>query len=69
MPGSVVTSLLKRVREDHEQMPVVSLAYDGQAEGGTQTRLEAFMHQVKEFHQRKTRRAPARHAKATAGRA
>jgi hypothetical protein len=57
------------VREDHEQMPVVSLAYDGQAEGGTQTRLEAFMHQVKEFHQRKTRRAPARHAKATAGRA
>ena len=52
MPGSIVAALLKRVREDHEQMPVVSLAYDGQAEDSTLTRLEAFMHQVREFHQR-----------------
>jgi len=56
MPGSIVRALLKRVREDHEQMPVVSLAYDGQAEGSTTTRLEAFMHQVSEFHRRRHRR-------------
>jgi len=53
MPGNICAALLKRVREDHEQVPVVSLAYDGQNLGGKLTRLEAFMHQVKEFHRRK----------------
>jgi predicted nucleotide-binding protein (sugar kinase/HSP70/actin superfamily) len=68
MPGSIVSALLKRVREDHEQMPVVSLAYDGQPEGSTLTRLEAFMHQVKEFHRRKPRRRTRTYAGATADR-
>jgi predicted nucleotide-binding protein (sugar kinase/HSP70/actin superfamily) len=68
MPGSIVTALLKRVREDHEQMPVVSLSYDGQPEGSTLTRLEAFMHQVKEFHRRKTRCPTRTYAGATVGR-
>ena len=67
MPGSIVTALLKRVREDHEQMPVVSLAYDGQAEGNTRTRIEAFMHQVKEFHRRKRKRAERMHVDVAAG--
>ncbi|HUV39595.1 MAG TPA: acyl-CoA dehydratase activase-related protein, partial [Planctomycetota bacterium] len=68
MPGSIVTALLKRVREDHEQMPVVSLAYDGQAEGNTLTRVEAFMHQVKEFHRRKRRHVERMHVDTAAGR-
>jgi hypothetical protein len=57
MPGSIVAVLLKSVREDHDQMPVVSLSYDGQAEGNTLTRVEAFMHQVKEYHRRRGSRA------------
>ena len=60
MPGSIVTAVLKRVREDCDQMPVVSLSYDGQSEGGTVTRLEAFMHQVREFHRRQLRRTHRR---------
>ena len=54
--GTIVATLIKRVREDHEQIPVVNLAYDGQAEGNLLTRIEAFMHQVKEFHDRGRRR-------------
>jgi predicted nucleotide-binding protein (sugar kinase/HSP70/actin superfamily) len=67
MPGSIVTALLKRVREDHDQMPVVSLAYDGQSEGSTLTRLEAFMHQVREFHRGRPKRPSRRHSGVTVG--
>ncbi len=55
MPGAIVSAVLKSVREDHDQMPIVSLSYDGQPEGSTLTRLEAFMHQVKAFHKRRAR--------------
>ncbi len=67
MPGSIVSSVLKRVREDHEQMPVVSLSYDGQPEGGTLTRLEAFMHQVREYHRGRARRRTRRRVRVGVG--
>ena len=67
MPGSIVTALLKRVREDHQQLPVVSLSYDGQSEGSTLTRLEAFMHQVKAFHRRSRRPRSRTYETAAAG--
>ena len=56
MPGNVVTALLRQIREDTDHMPVVSLAYDGQPAESTQTRIEAFMHQVREFHQKRRAR-------------
>ena len=49
MPGSVVTMLLKRVREEHGLVPVLTVACDGQRSMGTRMRLEAFMHQVHEY--------------------
>ncbi len=49
MPGTIVTALLKKVREDYENIPVISLAYDGTQHAGTDTRLEAFMHQAKQY--------------------
>ena len=67
MPGAIVTAVLKPVREDYHQIPVVSLAYDGQAEGNTLTRLEAFMHQVKEFHRRSRRSTGRIHIDVAAG--
>jgi len=44
-----VTALLKKVREDHDNLPIISLAYDGTQHAGTETRLEAFIHQAKQY--------------------
>ncbi|UCE17126.1 MAG: CoA activase [Gemmatimonadota bacterium] len=53
MPGMVVIAISKRFREDYDNVPWLNLAYDGQEETQSLTRLEAFMHQVTQFHQRK----------------
>ncbi|HEX9021168.1 MAG TPA: acyl-CoA dehydratase activase [Nitrospirota bacterium] len=49
MPGTIATALLKRVREDHDNIPLLNIAYEGQGDTQTITRLEAFMHQAKMF--------------------
>ncbi len=49
MPGTIVTAILKKVREDYENIPIISLAYDGTQHAGTNTRLEAFMHQARQY--------------------
>jgi predicted CoA-substrate-specific enzyme activase len=49
MPGTVVTAVLKRMRRDCEDFPCLSIAYDGQEQANTMTRLEAFVHQAKQF--------------------
>ncbi len=53
MPGTVVNSLFKRFREDHDNIPFLNLAYDGQEQSHTRTRLEAFMYQVRQFQERR----------------
>jgi len=53
MPGTVVNSLFKRFREEHDNIPFLNLAYDGQEQSHTRTRLEAFMYQVRQFHERR----------------
>lgn len=50
MPGTIVTALLKRFREDHNGIPFLNMAYDGQEQTGTLTRFEAFMYQVYQYH-------------------
>ena len=47
MPGTIVTAISKRLREDLQFIPFLSLAYDGLDEVHSQTRLEAFMYQVR----------------------
>ncbi|MFQ5956689.1 MAG: acyl-CoA dehydratase activase, partial [Candidatus Brocadiales bacterium] len=49
MPGTVVNALLERFQKDHDGIPIIKMAFDGQEETNEQTRLEAFMHQA---HQR-----------------
>ena len=51
MPGNIVNALMKRFREDHGSLPYLPMAMDGQEQSGTRIRLEAFMHQVKQFAQ------------------
>jgi len=48
MPGTIVNALLKRFREDHQNIPFLNLSYDGQEQTNTRTRLEAFMYQVQQ---------------------
>jgi predicted CoA-substrate-specific enzyme activase len=57
MPGTIVSTLLKRYREEHNNIPILNMAYDGQEQTNTLTRLEAFMYQAKEFQNRKNKRA------------
>ena len=52
MPGTVVNSLFSRFREEHDNIPFLNLAYDGQEQTHTLTRLEAFMYQVRQFQKR-----------------
>jgi predicted nucleotide-binding protein (sugar kinase/HSP70/actin superfamily) len=49
MPGNVVTALLKSFREDHNNIPVLNIACDGQEQTNSLARLEAFMYQVLQF--------------------
>ncbi len=56
MPGTIVSALLKRYREENNNIPILNMAYDGQEQTNTLTRLEAFMHQAREFQNRRTRR-------------
>ncbi|MEJ2671154.1 MAG: acyl-CoA dehydratase activase [Deltaproteobacteria bacterium] len=53
MPGTVVNSLFKRFREHHDNIPFLNLAYDGQEQTHTRTRLEAFMYQVRQYQDRR----------------
>lgn len=53
MPGTIVTAILKKIREDHQNIPILSMAFDGHKQANTLTRLEAFMHQVKQYHEKK----------------
>jgi predicted CoA-substrate-specific enzyme activase len=53
MPGTVVNSLMGRFREEHRHIPFLNLAYDGQEQTHTCTRLEAFMYQVRQFQNRR----------------
>ncbi len=53
MPGTIVSTLLKRYREENNNIPILNMAYDGQEQTNTLTRLEAFMYQTKEFQHKK----------------
>jgi predicted CoA-substrate-specific enzyme activase len=53
MPGTIATAVLKRVREEHDNIPLLNIAYEGQGDSQTVTRLEAFMHQAKSYQKTK----------------
>ena len=49
MPGTVVSGVMKKVRQDLDNVPFLTMAYDGLEQTNTLTRLEAFMHQAIQF--------------------
>jgi predicted nucleotide-binding protein (sugar kinase/HSP70/actin superfamily) len=52
MPGTIAGAVLRRVREDHGNIPLLNIAYEGQGDSQTLTRLEAFMHQAKAYQRK-----------------
>ncbi len=52
MPGTVVSCMAPRLREEMHGVPWLDVAFDGQEETNLYTRLEAFMHQAFQYHRR-----------------
>jgi predicted CoA-substrate-specific enzyme activase len=53
MPGTVIESLSDQFKRDHNNIPYVSIAYDGQDNTAIDMRIQAFMHQAREFAKEK----------------
>ena len=49
MPGTLVASVSDSFRKDHNNIPFINIAYDGQDTVSLDTRLQAFVFQVKEY--------------------
>ena len=52
MPGTVVSCMAPRLRQEMNGIPWLDVAFDGQEETNLYTRLEAFMHQSFQYHRR-----------------
>jgi len=52
MPGTVVASVAHKLKKDHHNLPYENIAYDGQDDTAIELRIQAFMHQAKEFARR-----------------
>ena len=53
MPGTVIECLSDQFKRDHNNIPYVSIAYDGQDNTAIDMKIQAFMHQAREFAKEK----------------
>ncbi len=53
MPGTIAHAIMKRVKEQEGEFPFLNLVYDGTEQASEDTRIEAFMHQAREYARRK----------------
>lgn len=49
MPGNIVTTVYKAIKDDYPEFPLLSLSFDGIANTIDELRLEAFVQQAKNF--------------------
>ena len=52
IPGNIVNAVSKRIREEYK-IPWLNLAFDGLEQGTTETRLETFMYQARQYMEKK----------------
>jgi len=52
MPGTISSGILKRFQQEHQGIPCLNLAFDGQLDGSLMLRLEAFVYQCREYRER-----------------
>ena len=50
MQGTISYADTNDFKKDHHNIPWLNYAYDGQEDSSIETRLQAFMHQAKEFN-------------------
>jgi predicted nucleotide-binding protein (sugar kinase/HSP70/actin superfamily) len=50
MPGTLIAAVSDSFRKDHRNIPWINIAYDGQDTVSLDTRLQAFVFQVREYH-------------------
>jgi len=50
--GSLATAIYKKVQREHNQIPMLTMIYDGLKQTNEKTRIEAFVHQAKAYHER-----------------
>jgi len=63
MPGTIAHAIIKRVKEEEGGFPFLNMVYDGTEQASEDTRIEAFMHQAREYARNKglLRAAAAKH--------
>lgn len=49
MPGTIVNAILKKLSEEYDDIPWITMSYAGQQALNSQARLEAFIYQTKEY--------------------
>ena len=52
MPGNIANIMLERIKTDNNNIPVLNLNYDGQKENNTETRLETFVFQCRQYKEK-----------------
>jgi predicted nucleotide-binding protein (sugar kinase/HSP70/actin superfamily) len=50
--GTVSTAIYRGIQKEHNRIPVLNMIYDGLKQTNAKTRIEAFIHQSKLYHQR-----------------
>ena len=50
--GTVSTAIYGGIQRDHNRIPVLNMIYDGLKQTNARTRIEAFVHQAKLYHER-----------------
>jgi predicted CoA-substrate-specific enzyme activase len=50
--GTLCTPIYRGIQKEHDRIPVLNMIYDGLKQTNAKTRIEAFVHQAKLYHQR-----------------
>ena len=50
--GTLTTAIYKKLQREHHRIPILTITYEGLKPTNEQTRIEAFMHQAKLYHDR-----------------
>jgi len=50
--GTLATAIYKKIQRDHNQIPMITMIYEGLKPTNEKTRIEAFVHQVKSYYER-----------------
>jgi predicted nucleotide-binding protein (sugar kinase/HSP70/actin superfamily) len=58
LPGTLVSAVSPKFSQDHDGIPWINIAYDGQEEASVDTRLQAFVYRAEEYARRNGHDAP-----------